>query len=55
VPLYPVLPAIFCTTCAFLLYRSLVFTMENESVRISLYVMAAGILVWLGARLRTAA
>lgn len=54
VPLYPVLPAIFCATCAFLLYRSLVFTMENESVRISLYVMAAGILVWLGARFRTA-
>ncbi|HEX7669131.1 MAG TPA: amino acid permease [Polyangiaceae bacterium] len=54
VPLYPVLPAIFCMTCAFLLYRSLVFTMENQSVRISLYVMAAGILVWLGARLRTA-
>jgi APA family basic amino acid/polyamine antiporter len=54
VPFYPVLPAIFCATCAFLLYRSLVFTMENRSVRISLYVMAAGVLVWLGARLRTA-
>jgi basic amino acid/polyamine antiporter, APA family len=52
VPAYPVLPMIFVGTCAFLLYRSLLFTLENRAVQAALYVMAAGVVVWLIARLR---
>lgn len=52
VPLYPILPIVFVGTCAFLLYRSLLFTLENQAVQAALYVMAAGVVVWLVARLR---
>jgi hypothetical protein len=49
--MYPVLPIIFAATCAFLLYRSLLFTMENKAIQISLYLMLAGVVVWIAARL----
>jgi amino acid transporter len=52
VPAYPVLPIIFVATCAFLLYRSLLYTMENQAVQAALWVMAAGFVVWMVARLR---
>ena len=52
VPMYPILPVIFVGTCAFLLYRSLLFTFENQAIQIALYVMAAGIVPWLYARWR---
>jgi amino acid transporter len=52
VPAYPVLPIIFVGTCAFLLYRSLLFTLQNQAVQAALYVMAAGVVVWIIARLR---
>jgi len=52
VPAYPVLPIVFVGTCAFLLYRSLVYTLENRAVQAALYVMAAGVVVWIIARLR---
>jgi len=52
VPLYPILPIVFVATCAFLLYRSLVFTLENQAVQAALYVMAAGLVVWIVARVR---
>ena len=52
VPMYPVLPIVFALTCAFLLYRSLLFTLENKAIQIGLYLMAAGVVVWLVARLR---
>jgi amino acid transporter len=52
VPGYPVLPIVFVGTCAFLLYRSLLFTLENQAVQAALYVMAAGVVVWIVARLR---
>ncbi len=51
VPLYPVLPIIFVGTCAFLLYRSLLFTLENKAIQIALYVMAAGFVAWIVVRL----
>jgi amino acid transporter len=53
VPGYPVLPMIFVGTCAFLLYRSLLYTLENRAVQAALYVMAAGVVVWIVARLRS--
>jgi amino acid transporter len=52
VPGYPILPLVFVATCAFLLYRSLLFTFENRAVQAALYVMVAGVVVWLVARLR---
>ncbi len=52
VPMYPVLPIVFALTCAFLLYRSLLFTLENKAIQIGLYLMAAGLVAWLLARLR---
>ena len=52
VPAYPILPIVFVATCAFLLYRSLLYTLENQAVQAALYVMAAGVVVWVIARLR---
>jgi basic amino acid/polyamine antiporter, APA family len=52
VPLYPILPIVFVGTCAFLLYRSLLFTRENQAVQVALYVMAAGVVAWIIARIR---
>lgn len=54
VPLYPILPLVFVATCGFLLYRSLLYTFESQAVQAALYVMAAGCVVWLVARLRRA-
>jgi APA family basic amino acid/polyamine antiporter len=51
VPMYPVLPTVFVLTCAFLLYRSLEWAMVNKAVQIALYVMAAGLVAWIVARL----
>jgi APA family basic amino acid/polyamine antiporter len=52
VPLYPVLPMVFVATCAFLLYKSLEWAFVNKAVQVALYVMAAGVVVWLAARLK---
>jgi basic amino acid/polyamine antiporter, APA family len=52
VPGYPIVPLVFVATCAFLLYRSLLFTFENQAVQAALAVMAAGLVVWIVARLR---
>ena len=52
VPLYPILPIVFVGTCAFLLYRSLLFTFENQAIRVAIYVMLSGVVVWLVARLK---
>jgi amino acid transporter len=52
VPGYPILPIVFIGTCAFLLYRSLLFTLENQAVQAALIVMGAGLVVWVVARLR---
>ncbi len=55
VPLYPILPIVFVCTCLFLLYRSLVFTLENQAIQVALYVMLAGFVVWIVARLKKSA
>jgi len=54
VPMYPVLPIVFVLTCAFLLYKSLEWALINKAVQIALYVMAAGIVAWIIARLKRA-
>lgn len=55
VPMYPVLPMVFVVTCAFLLYKSLEFTLQNRAIQIAIYVMASGVVVWVVARLRRGA
>ena len=52
VPLYPILPIVFVCTCLFLLYRSLIFTFENQAIQVAIYVMLAGFVVWITARLK---
>jgi amino acid transporter len=52
VPMYPLLPLAFVGTCGFLLYKSLEFTLQNKAIQIALYVMLAGVVVWIVARLR---
>jgi amino acid transporter len=52
VPMYPLLPLAFIGTCGFLLYKSLEFTLQNKAIQIALYVMLAGVVVWIVARLR---
>jgi APA family basic amino acid/polyamine antiporter len=52
VPMYPIMPIVFALSCVFLLYRSLLFTLENRAIQTSLYLMLAGAVVWTAARLR---
>ena len=55
VPGYPFVPLVFVCTCGFLLYRSLLFTFQNQAVQAALYVMAAGVVAWIIARMKKAA
>ena len=55
VPGYPIVPLVFVCTCGFLLYRSLLFTFQNQAVQAALYVMAAGVVAWIVARMKKAA
>jgi len=43
VPFYPVLPMIFCITCAYLTYSSVMYAHSQGAVHVSLLVMAAGV------------
>lgn len=48
VPLYPVLPLIFCITCAYLFYSSVNYARSQGAVHISFIVMAVGLVaLWL--------
>jgi basic amino acid/polyamine antiporter, APA family len=49
VPLYPLTPALFCATCAYLLYSSVAYTGEGAAV--GLAVLGAGVIpLWLARR-----
>jgi len=52
VPLYPFLPLAFVATCAYLFYSSVTYAQSQGAVRISFYVMGAGLAAWVIARLR---
>jgi hypothetical protein len=45
------LPLIFVCTCAYLLYSSISYAYSQNAVQVSMYVMAAGLVAWLIARL----
>jgi amino acid transporter len=52
VPLYPALPLVFIATCAFLLWSSLAYAQSQHAVRVSFFVMAAGLAAWAVARFK---
>lgn len=48
VPLYPVLSIIFCLTCAYLTYSSVMYAQSQGAIHVSFMVMAAGVVaLWL--------
>jgi amino acid transporter len=51
VPMYPVLPMIFVLTCGYLLYSSITYAQSQNAVHVAFYVMAAGAIAWIIARL----
>ena len=53
VPLYPVVPAIFVATCAYLFYSSVTYARSQNAGYVALVVMASGLAVWLFVRARS--
>jgi APA family basic amino acid/polyamine antiporter len=53
VPLYPLLPAIFVATCAYLFYSSVTYARSQNAGYVALSVMGAGVVVWLLVRFRS--
>jgi amino acid transporter len=51
-PWYPVLPAVFVATCAYLLYSSIVYAQSRHATYIALVVMISGMMVWIAIRKR---
>lgn len=43
VPFYPALPIVFCLTCAYLTYSSVVYAQSQGAIHVSFLVMAAGV------------
>jgi amino acid transporter len=56
VPLYPVLPLIFCSACAWLTYSSVTYAISQNAIHVSLWLIASGVvaLLLLLAREKTA-
>jgi APA family basic amino acid/polyamine antiporter len=53
-PLYPIVPAIFVLTCAYLLYSSVTYARSQNAGYVALIVMVSGLVVWLIVRLKSA-
>lgn len=54
VPLYPITPLIFCASCAYLAYSSIMYAHSKGAVAISMYVMLAGLVALIFLRLKKA-
>ena len=54
-PLYPILPFPFIATCAYLPDSSITYAQSQKAVHVALYVMAAGLVAWIIARLKRVA
>jgi len=52
VPLYPVLPLIFCAACAWLTYSSVTYAISQKAIHVSMWLIASGILALLLLHLR---
>ena len=47
VPLYPVLPLIFCAACAWLTYSSVTYAISQNAIHVSMGLIASGIFALL--------
>ncbi len=54
VPLYPITPLIFCASCAYLAYSSIMYAHSKGAVAISMYVMMAGLVALILLRMKKA-
>jgi len=54
VPVYPITPLIFCGSCAYLAYSSIMYAHSKGAVAISMYVMIAGVVALIFLRLKKA-
>ena len=52
VPLYPVLPLIFCAVCAWLTYSSVTYAISQKAIHVSMWLIASGVLALLVLRAR---
>jgi hypothetical protein len=52
VPLYPVLPLIFCAACAWLTYSSITYAISQNAIHVSMGLIASGVLALLILRVR---
>jgi amino acid transporter len=52
VPLYPILPLIFCAACAWLTYSSITYAISQKAIHVSMWLIASGILALLLLHLR---
>lgn len=55
VPLYPITPLVFCASCGYLAYSSIMYAHSKGAVAISMYVMIAGVLALVFLRLKKTA
>ena len=47
VPLYPLLPLIFCAVCAWLTYSSVTYAISQKAIHVSMLLIASGVLALL--------
>jgi amino acid transporter len=52
VPLYPLLPLVFCAACAWLTYSSISYAISQNAIHVSGWLIATGVLAWLLLRWR---
>jgi len=52
VPLYPVLPLIFCAVCAWLTYSSVNYAISQKAIHVSFWLIASGVVALLILRIR---
>jgi len=52
VPLYPVLPLIFCAACAWLTYSSVTYAISQKAIHVSMGLIASGVVALLILRAR---
>jgi basic amino acid/polyamine antiporter, APA family len=52
VPLYPLLPLVFCAACAWLTYSSITYAISQKAIHVSMWLIASGLLALLVLRWR---
>ncbi len=52
VPLYPLLPVVFCAACAWLTYSSVTYAISQKAIHVSMWLMASGVVALLILRWR---